>query len=101
MSYEEVRELYSGDYVCPAEPLGDKSMLSDLCSDPSNADLYEKCAAVFHVRRNCLLLLVGLIALAVLLALLAKFGRADIEDARARVQKSINEAIIRKGKMNL
>lgn len=33
MTFEEVEDIYSGDYVCPAEPPDKKSIMADLCDD--------------------------------------------------------------------
>lgn len=33
MTFEEVEDVYSGDYVCPAEPPDKKSIMADLCDE--------------------------------------------------------------------
>ena len=33
MMFEEVEDIYSGDYVCPSEPPDKKSVMADLCDD--------------------------------------------------------------------
>lgn len=40
MTFEEVEDIYSGDYVCPAEPPDKKSVMADLCDEEPESDIH-------------------------------------------------------------